>query len=366
MKIFVVISQPPNHVRIGKYLDTFKRLKHEVTFIGWDRLGRHKDQTAFKEIRGRFLLHGWNENNTRKIMGIFIWMLRLSFYLLKSPFKQNVIFVMDFDSAFPVAVASLFNKTRFIYDIPDNYYMRAKSPWLKSILKLLDSWVMRKANQIIVVDVNRITEVEKPFKDKIHVVYNCPPDVPPPLSASPQRPFTVYASGYLASWRGIPLLLEAARRIPEMRILMAGQFPEHSLESQVKVNPQVDFRGQLAQEDALKLCYESDVVFSFYEPSSEINRRAASNKLYDAMMTGCPVLTNREIINSAFVEKFGIGYICDYNVDALVRMLREIQSRSDEGRRRGERGRLLFEEEYNWDKMESRIKFVLHRVYANR
>ena len=54
-------------------------------------------------------------------------------------------------------------------------------------------------------------------------------------------------------------------------------------------------------------------IFSLYDPSVEINRLAASNKVYDAMMFGIPVITNKEVINSGFIKEHHIGFVIDYD-----------------------------------------------------
>lgn len=50
-------------------------------------------------------------------------------------------------------------------------------------------------------------------------------------------------------------------------------------------------------------------IFSLYDPKLEINRLAASNKVYDAMMLGIPVITNPEVTNSVLLKNMGLALL---------------------------------------------------------
>jgi glycosyltransferase involved in cell wall biosynthesis len=237
--------------------------------------------------------------------------------------------------------------------------MRYNLPFmLIALLKLVERFTLSRAEEVLVPDPNRITALEDNYRHKITIIYNCPVDVSFEGSEDLSHPFTVFFSGYIKEDRGINLLLRAAEKIPDMRVLVAGSAPDSELELKVKSHPQVDFRGYLPQEEALKLCYESDVIFAFYNPDqSEVYRRAASNKWYDAMMTSHPVLSNSELVRSSWIREEDIGYLCPYgDVAQLVETLEHIQLYQEEARRKGENARRLYESGYNWTAMEQRLR----------
>jgi glycosyltransferase involved in cell wall biosynthesis len=290
-------------------------------------------------------------------------MIRLWWCLLRC--SADLIIAIDFEAGFPAAVANLFTHVPFIYDCLDNYPMRYSLPTvIVTVLKMLHAWVMKRAVEIIVADENRITATEKPYVNKLSVIYSCPPDIPsPPEDKQKRSPFTVYVNGYLRRDRGIKELLEAGKYIPEMRILMAGQFVEPEVEEEALRNPQVDFRGWLSYEEGLKLYYEADVVYAFYDPSREIYRRASSNKWFDAMMTGKPILVNSELLRSEWIAGQDIGYLCQYgDVQGLRRMLQHIRDHPADAFAKGKRGRFLYEENFNWRLMEEKLQQVIARA----
>ena len=155
------------------------------------------------------------------------------------------------------------------------------------------------------------------------IVRNCAPEV-----AIVRRPdpsfFTVYASGNLRHDRGIGLLLDAAAEVDGCRVIAAGKCRDPELLTRLQTTPWVDYRGVLTPTEALELCGEADVVFTFYAPGPEINRKAVSNKWSDAMMAARPILVNLEVEKSAWVQEQGIGDVCRYDRDDLVRALRRL------------------------------------------
>jgi glycosyltransferase involved in cell wall biosynthesis len=296
------------------------------------------------------------------MVGLPLWTCRLFRFLLSQ--RPELVVAIDFDAAMAAALAQMITQVPFIYDIRDNYDMRWTLPGaLRPIIRGLDRWVIRRAARVLVPDQNRIVIPDEEVRRKFSIIANCAPEIGPVVDDSQDRPFTVYASGYLVGARGVGLLLEAASRIPDMRVLMAGKLLDSDLEEQVRQTPNADFRGWLAPEEALRLNFEADVVFTFYDPAYEINRRAASNKWSDAMMASRPILVNGEVLSSAWIQQQDAGYLCPYgDVDQLVHVIEHIRAYPGEARRKGENGRRVFDAGYSWAAMERRLQQVLDEV----
>jgi len=142
-------------------------------------------------------------------------------------------------------------------------------------------------------------------------------------------------------------LIDAAAQVPGVRVVTAGRLVEPWLEEKIHFASHVEYLGVLPQEDILRRTCDADVVFAFYNPLLEINRRASSAKWYDAMMAGRPVLSNSEIINAPWIESEGFGFICDFSIDRLIAILRWLRDNPEERQVRGARARSLFEARFN-------------------
>ena len=364
LKLLVVAAHEGREsVHIDKLLPSLKAMGLQISYVGWDRRSKLPACSFDNGIEYQMIFRGWGYANHSLMLGVPLWMLRLWGYLLFSK-RPDLIMAIDFDTGLPTAIASLITGVPFIYNIRDNFAMRAAVPWpFRPLVAALDWWVVRRATRIIVPDEIRITATDERVRNKFVVIRNCAADVKPVETSIEDRPFTVYAMGYLRESRGIGLLLEVAQRLPKARVLLAGNVPEPSLSDRIKGIPNVDFRGYLSIEEALKLCFESDVIFTFYAPDSEINRRAISNKWSDAMMASKPILVNSEVLKSAWIRQEDIGYICPYgDVDQLIQVLEHIRLNPEEARRKGKNGRRLYEAGYSWPPMEQRLQKMLEEV----
>lgn len=296
------------------------------------------------------------------MIGIPIWIIRLSWHLLRE--KADVVIAIDFDSGLPAAVAGLLCGVPFIYNIRDNFSMRASTPhWLVGVVGWLDRFVVSRALRVIVPDENRIVG-EGTVRNKFVILQNCALEVSaPPAATEGSRQFTLYAMGYIGKSRGVGVLLDLARRMPGIRVLLAGTAHEKDLVQNALMIPNVEYRGVLPVEKALELCFESDIVVTFYEPNCEINRRAISNKWSDAMMAGKPILINREVDKSKWVAENDLGYLCTYGcVDELVKLVEHIQAHPEEGLRKGANGRRMYEAGYSWSAVEARLHTLMKAV----
>ena len=339
-----------------KLLQTYSDAGYNVRFVGMDRRRRRPRVHDINGFRCEYIMAGWGYANWRLLFGYPLWVLRLLRYILTT--QTELVHAFELDSALPVAIASWCRRIPFIYDVQDNYDLRHSWPFpLKPMFRLLDRWVIGRSRGVIVPDENRIVGPFKRFRDKIAIIPNCPPDLSCPDSA-PARDatFTVLAMGQLAQRRGIDLLLEAVRHLGHIRLLMAGRFVEPWLEAKALAMRQVEFRGWIPSETAIRLPYEADLVFAFYDPSYAVNILANAQKWFDAMMTGTPVLANREIANASWIEREGFGYVCRYgDVAELANLLKWIGENLPDAERKGRRARKLFEERYNWPLMEKKL-----------
>jgi glycosyltransferase involved in cell wall biosynthesis len=113
----------------------------------------------------------------------------------------------------------------------------------------------------------------------------------------------------------------------------------------------------------LELVYRSDASFAFYDPSTEICRRANGAKWYDAMMAGRPVLTNSEVMSAEWIEREGIGYTSPYaDTDSFVRMLTYLCEHRQGLAEKGSCARRLYETQFNRKAMNRRLLGVVQEA----
>jgi len=347
-------TQMRGHVQ--KLLRSFARRGWDVSFVGWDRYSEMPKRQRRDSAEFRYVQRGGGSGGLNMTVAVPLWSLRLLFAALFHR-PTSLIYALDLDSAWACAVAAKTRGIPLIYDIRDNYLLRHNWPQpVARILRFLEDWTVRVAEQIIVVDENRIVGSLADHRDKILVLNNCPEDVGPPPSDAGDDHCTILSTGLLTKDRGIAFLLDAVEALPEMRLLLAGRVPSQGLLARIQNHPQVQFLGWVSQEQSWQLGWRAQAMFSCYAPHSPINLLAASNKWYDAMMAGIPIITNCEVERSEWVGEQDIGYVIPYgDIGALRNCLVEINECPSKARRKGMTGRAQFESHYNWTAMEGRL-----------
>ena len=353
-----------NSAHIDKLIPSLKSMGCEITFVGWDRNNDLEKSFAKDGVTYRMIFRGWGYASKILAVALPLWLFRLFLFLLFQKDK-SLIMAIDFDAGFPAALAGLFTGRPFVYNIRDNYSMRTTLPrMLRPVIRTLDRWVIRRSLKVIVPDENRITVSEALDREKFVVIYNCAKDYSAEQIEIQNRPFTVYTMGYLVKARGIKLIIDVAKRNKNINVLMAGNIYEDDIKQEIKGIRNIDYRGHLSQEEALKLCFSCDVIFTFYDPVSEINRRAASNKWSDAMMASRPILVNSEVEKSKWIAEKDIGYLCPYgDSEKLEVVLEHIRTHPEEARLKGKNGRRLYDSGYSWPAMEKRLYIMLKAIW---
>jgi glycosyltransferase involved in cell wall biosynthesis len=174
---------------------------------------------------------------------------------------------------------------------------------------------------------------------------------------------TLASVGRIAEPRGIHLLLEACHRLPWLRVLMAGQIEGEEMGKALRACPQIELHGYMPQEKALELVHRSDASFAFYDPSTEICRRANGAKWYDAMMAGKPLLTNSEVMSAEWILREGIGYTSPYSdTESFIRILTSLHENRVEMEQKGARARQLYETQFNRRAMNRRLFDVVNEA----
>lgn len=369
MNILVVGAKPgKGDAHIDKFLPSLAATRHQIAYVGWDRTKSLPRQTVVDGVPHRHIFRGGGFGGKGLLLFLPLWCLRLLLYLTTQ--RADLMIASDLDAALSTAIVCTLRRIPFVYVILDQYALRPTIPgWLQAPIQFVDDWVIRRAAYLIVPDETRIPAGLE-GSEKCLVMYNCAPDIADDVAAERKeragKPLTIYANGRLLKNRGIKLLLDAARQVGDVHLLMAGNAREPDVIQQIESTPTIDSRGRVSLEESLELNFDADAVFTFYEPSCEINRRAASNKWSDAMMAARPMIVNAELVKADWVRQNDIGYVCPYDTDALVDCLRQIKEHRDEAREKGRRGRYLYEHGYNWEAMEQRLYELLDKIASAR
>lgn len=318
----------------------------EVRVLCWNRSGAALDQREVVdgvEVR-RFTLRSRPRSfsSVLNVLRFGVWVIR---ELLAG--RPRWIQVCDLESALPAALACVWIRSKLIYDMRDPFAESYRlAPWLGRAAYALDWMAMSRCTAFVVPSAERVSYLGRWGRRRpVCIVRNTCHDQLADLQAPPfveerqdaSRVRLAYL-GYLVPTRGAPWLLEACRaEAGALELWVAGLCRSEELGRSLEEAPGVRWFGLLPRPEALGLMREADGVTLLYDTCVPVNRIAAPNKYYEALMAGTPVLVSRGMSLALEVEREGLGFVLDYgDVEGLrdaLEKLRDPQVRRRLGRR---------------------------------
>lgn len=346
-KFLFIKGDDVQNVRISKYIDCLTKAGHDVSFWGWNRCDKSNENSKLSKCK--YLIRGGGFGGRKVVIRYPLWMIKLFFScLFSSDLKGKEIVAVNFDAAFPVYFSHLIRRFPYIYEIHDEFALSYKFPqWIKAIIRKIDHAIMRNAKLVIHVDNNRITYTNC----KYIVIENSPEDYWEGKSRSYDSLTKKFAViGNISDVRGISSIYNFALKNSDSIILLVGKFYNESLKLKLLSLKNVEYHDYMPQQSLFEKMEDCCAIFSLYDPSLEINRLAASNKVYDAMMMGIPVITNKEVINSKFIREKNVGIVVNYECDETWEILSD-NNFIEIATKIGMNGRQLYLQEYQFSKM---------------
>lgn len=336
-QILYIKGSTSRDVRLRKCLEYLVEANIPVSFVGWAREGKGSELNG---VNHSYIFAGGGRNNKSVMLYYPFWILRVFFFFLfKRKLNSYNIIAINFDVAFPLYLASCIRNFDFMYEIYDEFAISYKFPnWIKRLLKSIDNKIMQSAKIIIQVDENRVVAHE----NKTIVIQNSPFDYYEGKGRSYEKvKHRFAATGLLNNSRGLEQILAFAERFANIEVLMVGEINDKKINAKAEAMPNVIRREFMAQSELFSLMENCCGIFSLYNPIIEINRLAASNKVYDAMMMGIPVITNKEVINSEFIRSNNTGYVVSYEFNESWGFLAN-STFIEEAKKMGENSRELY------------------------
>jgi glycosyltransferase involved in cell wall biosynthesis len=156
------------------------------------------------------------------------------------------------------------------------------------------------------------------------------------------RPVVTYA-GLIGYNQGLGVLLETARMLPDIHVVLAGDGPELPLLKKKARELGVDnvsFTGFVGREKLLELYRQSDVLIAHARNSPTINATMVPIKLFEYMATGRPIVYAGKGVAADLLHQIGCGVtVTPEDPEALSAAIAELLRNPEQMRVLGLRGR---------------------------
>lgn len=244
---------------------------------------------------------------------VFVLHAVFSYIFIPKP-RPRILYCADLEAGIVGAMLKvLIPNITFIYDVYDTYSIRYhKLPRIiRFFLFKLETLVANRSDLLIHVEKLRISTLATKESNKTIVVRNVPmKEDLPELSRHKQKynqdKFTVLLSGGLFFHRGLKLIVNAVRELNIVsedtifEVVALGFGGKSEMDFIDKNSDIVRYLGSCSSASAQKWSCKADLIVSFYDPASPINRLACPNKVFDGLFNGTKIIMNSELDISEF------------------------------------------------------------------
>ena len=251
--------------------------------------------------------------------------LRLFFYMLFH--KNDVLLANDLDTLLCNALISSIKCKPLYYDTHELF---TEVPELQNagFKKKVWLWVEKHCIHRPVATYTVCNSIADYYNKKygldMRVVRNLP--VRKKMKSFENRENILLYQGALNMGRGIELLIEMMKYIPDYKLYIAGKGymePElKKLASDLNLIGRVIFTGNLKFEELHELTSRAKVGFSVEQGTSLNYKYALPNKIFDYIQAGTPVVCSNFPEMRAVVEKYSVGAIfSDHDAKSLSELV---------------------------------------------
>jgi glycosyltransferase involved in cell wall biosynthesis len=367
-----VLSDP----RLVKIVASLTK-KYSLLALGWNRDGikNHEDQTnsAIKDQSNHINLNVFNLRAPFGKASLISYLPMMLYFPLFWTWvfvkliiiRPRVVHACDLDTVLPCVIYKLLFRKKLVFDVFDRYgmtFISVKFRRLSSVVNFLEELISKNADVLITISQMSLNTFRR--KPKFcGVILNCSQDRSTdrkvPAINSQKGNLVIVYTGAVRTGRFLENITAAIRDLKGVEFIIAGPIVDQQLFNKITAIPNVKYRGLLYPKEALSLEANADALIALYDLDVAWNSISISNKVFEAMMCGIPVVTNQA---TELIKEYECGIMIKsddvYELKSAIVLLRDdLELRL----RFGSNGRKAFLEKYNWAKMEEK----LYEIYDN-
>lgn len=319
-------------------------------------------------------LHGVSVRPFRKKGGAILGRLRawseiIRLYRLTRPY---VFHFHDPDLILLGLFLRYFARCKVVYDVHEDVPKTLlKRSWVPSLLKRPLAYLFDKFERMAArrfhANVVVVPSLQERFKGANTVLVRNFPPLSPDRQRRPfdgTHPLRLIYVGSLTEVRGIVTIIEALSRVKvQAELMLLGRF--HSdlfrqrVEEQMKGRP-VKYLGVVPLEQVPDHLAFADIGLCCLWPTPN-HEHSLATKLFEYMAARLPIIASDFPLWREMIQDAGCGLCVDpQDPVAIARAVDELAQAPSRRQLMGEKGRSLFEKEYNWTEEEKKLLNLYH------
>ncbi len=346
--------------RATKEITALAKAGYRVTVLGWSRdtQALTESEKVFSAVRGavsfRFfekaVAGGIGLKNIDKLVGFFRWVATS----LRQCGHIDAVHACNLDAGLGVYRYCNKHHIPLVYDIYDYYIDSHAIPkMLVSAVERAEIRLINSAAVTIICTEERREQLAKAKPKQVIVLHNSP-DVEALIPDS-----VIYDYAYCGALGPKRLLEEVVTAYPknnDLSVCFAGSGRyQPQVAALSEEQERVTFLGALPYGKVIETELKARVLSAIYEPTIRNHRLCAPNKFYEALALSKPLIVCRGTGIDRIVEEHDIGLVIAYDAAEFFSAVRTLVSQPERCAEMGARARQLYEKQYCWSIMESRL-----------
>lgn len=358
--VYIRSSNIYDDSRATKEINALLENGYEVVVLGWNRDGeaykkslkqfqQYNNQIAFKFFHV-IVNGGIGIKNIKLLILWFRWIKKE----IRKTSNVDAIHACNLDAALVIWHHAKKKGIKLIYDIYDYYVDSHNIPRvLNQIVEKMEIDVINNADLTIICTEERKEQISKAIPKDLVIIHNSP-EVEKIENINEIYDY-VYC-GTLFSGRLIKEIFDKYSENQDISFCIAG-YGKYSAMAEEMDEAYLNFHyfGALPYDEVLLAEKKSKIISAIYEPSKRNHRLCAPNKFYEALALAKPVIVCKGTGIDKIVEDNKIGVVIEYNASAFYEAVRYLDDNNSLRKEMGIRARQLYEREYRWDIMKTRL-----------
>ena len=262
--------------------------------------------------------------------------IRLFFYLLFQ--SCTILCACDLDTALPVRLVARFKGKKSVLDAHE-YFTEvpeiASRPSMKKFWEWIGRLTIPKFNLRYTVGEELAKLMGEKYRVPFHVIRNIAPSYPsiPSSKSIIERDRIILYQGALNVGRGIEMLLDAMKQLPDWQLWLAGEgdlsewlkeFVPHQFNDRVKL------LGWVKPQDLPSLMSKAKIGINLREKGSLNDYYSLPNKFFDSIHAGLPSINMKYPEYQHIVDQYPCALLLtNLNVNEIVRAIKSLDENPD-------------------------------------
>ncbi|SEI77181.1 Glycosyltransferase involved in cell wall bisynthesis [Alkalibacterium gilvum] len=280
--------------------------------------------------------------------------------------KYDIIHAFDLDMGLPAMVTNFLFKKSYVYHIAD-FYVDSRNGlpgFIKPLVRKLEQGVINNADSVIICTQERKEQIKGSHPKQLSVIHNTPilskklEETIESTEESFNGKITFTYVGSLTKRRFIKEVVDVISKETRAELIIAGtgELADYVQAMSFK-HQNIIYLGKVTYDEALDLYTKSDMMFAIYDPSIANHKYSAPNKVYEAMMTGNPIIVAKNTGIDSIVMENNMGFSIDYSKSAFENLLKEMIDGEQNLTLMGKNAKEAYPN-YSWSEMKQRIKAI--------